>query len=537
MELFGTRVVAAILPFDAHHTFARYLSIVESAVAPEDTMYVATPENIQTRYPTAFGLYMALLAQVSSGTVIPLPELEGALACEIDKAFSKNSESPFFAASNPADTREAPAVGASSTITHGSGNADSSFFVAPFYFADLPLFCLVVNFAGALPITTTDQNVYSSVLQNVAHLVRQELRASFECHLLRPFYDAAVGRLAAERKLSGPDSARLLDQVMQQAQNKKWKSWLMTVPSRRIRGLALVEEERQELSRAWERARRDALSDALARISNWFGAGRFFENEGDVQKDTKKGHDEFNEELHTGRLREMLHLAGDLGSPNDLMNCNYFGSSEGIQHELRWLVSQLSILVSSGSFHNKDLAFQELKSVFCRAEANKSERFKFSPRRIRALCRMYHPDSEVLEPDMADPLKPIPMGDDYTLHIIKVVRQFRENTIARMSLTHQETESPDIDSERQSRWLEFAFSLQIQMREAFNPGGGQGADYEALKRSLFDVGFDRDCSVPTFSCIKLQFGVMAELGKKDGGVRSLKWKHDTDGRIAEVNFV
>jgi SAM-dependent methyltransferase len=326
MGLFAARVVSVILPFDGRHIFARYASIVEGAEAPHDLMYVAKPDNVQTRLPTAFGLYMCLLNTVSSSTVIPLSDLNIPNVCKVDKDFGDGREAKFFNDSNPG--KEAIAPETEKVQAAGDGDRIRSFFVVPFFYADLPLFCLVVNFRDSLPVSTTDHSVYSSILSSVSRLVRQELLSHLERYdgkgLFVTFVDAAVTSLAKSESGYIPSAKAIeyLDLRMSDARNREWKSWLLTLPSHRIRNLALVREEAKTLGRVWDKAKRHARSDIFVRISDWFRAGDFFlrapENTGQsmfcdsvtTAADTKDPHETYVETTHRLRLETMRKIVG-----------------------------------------------------------------------------------------------------------------------------------------------------------------------------------------------------------------------------------
>lgn len=526
MGLFGTRAVAVIQPFDGHHTFARYISIVDSATAPSDTipgdtmMYVAKPSNIQERFPTAYGLYMTLLNEVSSGTVIPLHELDDLNKVDIDDRFGEQ-EKLFFQQADP--TRNG-------RNTEYSPNKDAdgaeSFFVIPFYFADLPLFCLIAEFSQRLPVRTTDQGVYTSVIQNVARLVRQELRLSFECGLFIPFFDRAITELVTNHKCSGGQAVEMLRKLTKQAQSKKWKSWLLTIPSRRIAELAIVHEERRELATIVGRAERAALSNIHVRIADWFRAEKFFVG---GEPPDPEAHVKFVEDKHMPCLKGLLNRAG-VNEPMELVTSAYFGDPQAVRAELQWLATQCNTLWKPN--RQRDSAYADLKSVFCRDRANKGERFRFGSRRLCTLCSIYHPEPTTITATKGYEPQVIPMDNDHTMDLIRVVRCLHRKSVKTIRLDRE-------DGDGTTSPRTYAYTLNVQMVKSFDPRGGEGFDYDALWESLRTVGMAGDGHIPTFDQLHLTFKLSAieEETESRRTTKSLSWIKSAEGGIAQVSFL
>jgi hypothetical protein len=252
---------------------------------------------------------MTFLNTVSSGTVIQLSKLKDVNKSPIDDEFGVQREDPFFQASAPKrQTSDTSLI----LKEHLNAAEKEGFFVVPFYFADLPLFCLVVEFSQRLPIATTDPSVYFSVLRNTAQLIKQELLSSFEASVLRPFIEQAVFKLSSSHGLSLQAAIETLRRMRLDACAKPWKSWLLALASEEIRSLEMVKSERRELDKLWQSAERWVLCDIFGRISDWFRLETFFSGKVDP-----KAHELFVPSIHNPKLDYLLKRAG-VTSPSEL---------------------------------------------------------------------------------------------------------------------------------------------------------------------------------------------------------------------------
>jgi hypothetical protein len=428
MAVFDMTVIASILPFDSRHTFAQYVSILSAAPAPADLMYLGRPGTIQTYYPTAYGLYMAVLAPVSSSTVIPVTELDNASYTPKDKRFRTVKELPFFDAS-----RKSP-LPPGRDVDHDN----ISYFVVPFYFADLPLFCAVLTFTeSSLPSATTSHEVYSALLDNFASLVRQKLISSVNRALISPLYKS----VATDAVKHGSATSVALDDLtaaVHDARSKRWKSWLLTIPSRSIKELSLVIEEGKVLDDMLAQARATLLSSIFDLVANWFLRGNFFSD-----NDGKLGpHDKFCPNVHKDRLTRML-MDLNCKRPGDLLNLSRFEGVMPSQKELSWLSGKLEFFLRENSdgvaAQEADEAFRDVKSVFCRTLMNTGS-FRFDSRRILSLCSIYHPEA-LLAPPKRYETNAVPLSPDPTECIIQVLRVLHDDTVKKISLERQQSPS------------------------------------------------------------------------------------------------
>ncbi len=520
MEMFGTRVVAIVLPFDRSHIFGRYLSIVKGVHAPKAALYIAEPDNTQMRYPTAFGLYLCLLHTISSGAVIPLSEL-GISTCSVDKRFGE-IEAGFFKRSTP----EISLAGGRNL--QGSAQSERSFFVVPFYYADLPLFCLVVNFAAGLPTASTDQSVYTSILQNVFRLMRRELQSCFESaegeDLLSVFVDRSITKLTSLYKLSVDDAIRAITELRTEAQSgNSWKSWLMTIPSHPISKLTAVREERKTLDKLWDRATRRARSDILVRVADWFRAGMFFEEEQTAKKGKDNAHEQYVK-VHDTRVKTMLKLAG-VDCASGIIESVYFGENHEHRLELHWLANKLEILLSSGPEQDKNETFRQLKSVLCRTEENTGDSFRFEPMRLLLLCAIYHGE-KVASLSSAHNFAPMPMANDHTMRVVEIARSMKPEFVDSISM---DCEYPPSEGKR----TVYRYTLNVILKNAFNAALTHGGDYRLLKTALMAVGLEKDTPIPAFKELRVVFRLIASEDE-NGKTKSLVWNDES--RIAEVVF-
>jgi len=376
MGKFATKAVAVVLPFDRRKVFARYLSITTNVVAPDALMEVQGIGAGKAGLATARGLYMTLLAQVSSSMVIPFARLEDHPQLTNNDRDLDKAEQEFFAA-----TRQGVAEAA-------------GYFVVPVYFASLPLFCVVLSFPSWLVGKDVNRQQDVGLLADLHTKLRQEVERLFESKVLIPFIQSALPELEANGTLDSCAAIKEIREAISCNQERPWKSWLLTIPSIPIRELRNVQGQQNQLDEMLRRAEESALSDVMVRIANWFRDGRFFEWDGRNTDPHEKCTD-----VHLGRLSRML---ADIkcGTVDEIEMCWHFGHPRSIGRELQWLAAQLREIAQkkpgeeSGGATN---AFRNLKSVFNRVPQGREWRFRFSSRRIATLCAMYIPDKPITD--------------------------------------------------------------------------------------------------------------------------------------------
>jgi SAM-dependent methyltransferase len=528
MDLFGTRVAAVIEPFDAHHTFARYVSIFQGASAPDDRMYVAKPANIQTRFPTAFGLFMTLLNNVSSGTVIQLSKLKDANKSPIDDVFGQQREDPFFTASAPKGQSSDTSL---ILKTCSEAAEKEGFFVVPFYFADLPLFCLVVDFSQRLPISSTDPSVYFSVLRNTAQLIKQELLSSFEIKILRPFIEQAVFKLTSLHDLSLQAAIERLRAMRSDACAKPWKSWLLALASEEIRALEIVKSERRELDKVWASAETWVLRDIFGRISDWFRSETFFSGE-----EKKDAHVKFIPTVHNKKLQELINRAG-VTSPGQLATSSYFTNSADCNRELQWLAKSIECFWNKykddqQADANANQSFRNLKYVFCRNWGGDGSRFRFHLRRIACLCSMYYPNAKINDPkERTDGYghDALPVTDDQTLAIANLFKSFRSDSFEAFSFDDKFVDQSSVGCKE----AVCRFELNASLKTPFYPGGGEGDDQKDVFNAFGVCGFNRD-TIPAFKAITLRFSISGPI--HEGSFLSAVWDKQANAKYLDIEF-
>ena len=147
----------------------------------------------------------------------------------------------------------------------------SLFFLLPFYLGTLPLFCIIIDFGGQFPVEITKQDVYSEISISINNLLQEELSTDRIESFLREFSCLATFRLAqfAEK---GTERT-LLEQLLKQAKEKPWKSWLHIVPTWRVEKSAIVKKEESNLQSRWVSAMQHAKADAIQKGSLWLHEG------------------------------------------------------------------------------------------------------------------------------------------------------------------------------------------------------------------------------------------------------------------------
>ena len=503
MGLLRTRVAAVVMPFDHHFPFARYVAIEPAAenVVPDDRMLIADANTSQSKYPTAHGLFMALLDRVSSAAIVPLPDLKGARSTDVDRIFKRKKEDEFFKASSREQRQ-------GSSENTADGDDDVVYFVAPFYFGDLPLFCLITNFGSGLPVRTTDQNVYASVLQNVARLVQQELHDGLiEDKILWPFVQACFSYLCGDQNgLSTQDAINRLNQLFADARNLPWKSWLVTVPSTPIARLAIIQKQKELLETMWNRCVEKAAADMIVRVSDWFRSGNFF----DIAND---GHNLYNPDVHPDRLKKLLACA-NINRIEELPNAPYLrGTCAGgtPEPELEWVANRIEVLLDPGaSSTDKEKSFQSLKAVFCREQANHGSKYRYSLGRLIMLMTMYIPDlpDEQIRigkhtlrtyPLVADTRYSI--RNDQTMAVMALMKCFQAAMIESLSFT----DSIEVDP----AYVRNEVTIDIKLKEGHQPVAHRGGEFEKLSKAV--RGLDPDFVIGPFSQLQVKFRLRAPV--------------------------
>ena len=470
---FATKVAALVLPFDKQRTFARYISLTDGVAAPKEWMQVQRASTLTSRHPTAHGLYLTLLSQVSSNMVIQLPDLEeGPQVTTVDLRF-RVLEDDFFARSTAGTT------------------LNSGYFVIPFYFARLPLFCLVVKFSDTLPSATTGQAVYTPMLQHVFQYIDGKLRASFDHAVLRSFVDASVTALELEHKLSRGAALRAIEAAIANAQKKPWKSWLLTMPSQRIGELLIVREQERQLGEMLDAAGRYAMGDVLSRISDWFRVGEFFAR----PDDGGEGGHEHCAPIHCERLRLMLEDA-KCETVDELKVCDRFGNPASITPVLRWLSARLRVIdAGGGATEDANEAFLDLKSVFCREKGNTGHRYRFSARRIMALCEIYTGVRPRADSEQGQHLGII--EDDPTPSVVRLVRAIEAFKCI------NEISFEEVPVHREGNRFAYEYLLIIRLSGLFRPDSPTGDGAREFEAALGAINAGRQARIKPFKEMSL----------------------------------
>ncbi len=400
------REAAVIMPFDPIATFGKMTSLTADGNDEEifqHTLMLELPNPAQHRFPTAYGLFHTLLDLVSSPQAFAVDWAPNYQRSPVDVQFEK-LETKLLGTAQMQKWK------------------NREFSIIPIYFGSVPLFCLVLKFPESFPKDSSSAEVYRSILANLHDQVRVTFDDDFiRNNILSPFINkvmAAEIQKWPEKNLEHLET--LLFGVVPAggdrgtwrgraggATNKNWKSWVMTIPSQPIRELPGVQAENTRLWNLWLEEKHRVLMDDERRISHWFEAGRFFEQQGEAD-----GHDYWSCQVHWSRFTAMFRQVG-VPIPNtvrnqpaelqralrDLEKSNYFSRSRG-SYLMKYLLRQISELAAisdcpftpdcspppgqRGTCPRHYRVFLDLKAMFCRSRENKGEHMRFSIRRLLA---------------------------------------------------------------------------------------------------------------------------------------------------------
>ena len=316
----GSREALVIQPFDPNHVFAKITPLYgEDYEISSHPLLVEHPSREQTHYPSALGVFQTLCASTSSAQAFPVdwaPDYEKTPA---DKAIGK---------------LELPVLGLDDQGRWGEDKSPASYFMVPFYFGSLPLFCLALKFPRTFDPKATGFDVYYSTIKSIHDSIMVIFTdEQIKQLILRPWIEKVITS-PQWKSCKIPDILEKVefhlfgeegnDPVMGEnssinfcldgmprhggALGREWKSWLLGLPSQPIKTMVSVQAQNARFWRLWNEEKDFASKDPALRISLWFEEGGFFEDE---------VHDDYCNEGHPKRLHCMF---ARLGYKDELCN-------------------------------------------------------------------------------------------------------------------------------------------------------------------------------------------------------------------------
>lgn len=396
-SFFSTFGVAAILPFDKAHTFARYCATsteysplfhtdTEEDMNREYTMILEEPNRHQDTFHNAYGLYTAILAKITSPLVFSLQTDSEFNTTKVDKVFIEEENKLFRKDSNIKQ------------FLYSENDAlqksdEMPFFAIPVYYATLPLFVIAARFATKIDQKNSGQRLVLEMLDNAHKAVitamdaadlRQRTIQQFVSLAMRPPTVPTTGQKAAAplpydsvSKLSAEVKA-----LFGAHKNKPWKSWIHALPTQRLTDpdIQAVANEGEQLERDFGDALKFAMLDTPSRISNIFHQIEFFTNVDG--KPEESGHDEWKP-CHRARLdRSGESLCNPETWKKMLLHSEIQGSFSG--DIVEYLLKKLTGMIDGSSDINGTTAtdFSIVKAMFCGQYANLDSIFRFDIRRL-----------------------------------------------------------------------------------------------------------------------------------------------------------
>jgi len=421
----GSREALVIQPFDPNHVFTKIIPLHgEDYEISSHPLLVEHPSREQTHYPSALGVFQTLCASTSSAQAFPVdwaPDYEKTPA---DKAIGK---------------LELPVLGLDNQGRWGKDKSPASYFMVPFYFGSLPLFCLALKFPRTFDPTTTGFDVYYSTIKSIHDSIMVLFTdEKIKQLILRPWIEKVITS-PQWKSCKIPDILEKVefhlfgeegnDPVMGEsspiyycldgmprhggALGREWKSWLLGLPSQPIKTMVSVQAQNARFWRLWNEEKDFALKDPALRISLWFEEGGFFED---------KVHDKFCEVEHLKRLDSMFcrlgykmrcpakkHLSAAIQWLVEQRDAEcepvtrYFGKSTTKHFLFSWTLQKLRCLDNN--------SFNALKAVFCKTNANTGYGMRFGKERLFHLLDAARIRDQEPEAGKMDPSSPKCISD------------------------------------------------------------------------------------------------------------------------------
>lgn len=556
----GCRMIVTVLPFDPHHTFARFRPMF--AALPRRVSSVEQlaelPVLAQRRFPSAYGIFQTMLARSSSPQAFTLDWATDYNYSDADTALKSLEEE----ATGIAKLKE--------TQLLKPGDPPPSFFMLPVYFGSLPLFTLAVKFPAMFDPATTGFDVFYSTISNLHDSIAIRLSDQFvRQRIVRQWIESSLSRdgwrQPEKPPLNPADKLALMERYLfgQKADTpangshtaddayafggiswnggvlgKPWKSWLLGLPSFPVNRMASAQAQNVRLWQIWQEERRVAQLDAALRISLWFEEGKFFED--DPLEST--GHEDWLCRLHLDRLHQMFSSAGihcePMASKTDdawlevaLRQLRppsreaqrYFGRSTASHFLFDWMAQQLeALMLTKGDCDYRATCaapknhaectrnrgpYQALKEVFCKGLANKGEAMRFTSHRLYWLLRAARRGPILVNGDdqqLPDKLLTFPSdgrrfwsADDPSHALAELVAVLSgQKLVDRVALNHTDGTSPR------------TFSITVKLvRELVESIGGNACDAAGVSLKRYQMLSSGACSWPQslYGQMELQF--------------------------------
>jgi len=498
---FDSSVFAAILPFDRNHTFARYLSLC-GVKAPPDEMVLQQPNELDSRYPTAAGLFLTMLGPVSSSTVLPVTELPIGKPSKADRRFRKKEEKLFRECALCDGKQKAE------RIAHGqTDGSEKGYFVIPFYYGTLPLFCLITTLSNFNP-TIDDHDMYYSTLRNTANHINKHIQLNFESKILRPFFHRAMEQWVEYRTpvpLSIEDRIQIINAGFADAQRKPWKSWVRALPTQLISERSEVQDQNSQLARMRAESTLAAKNDSFVNIAEWFKKGGFFGTPG------LHG----NEDLHLGwipehadRIKKMLSEI-KIYHPEEFAATAFFGGDRASVSLLKWTAKKIVRIAKVSTEEERieaDIAFRKLKSIFCREMANQGTRFRFGLVRLASLCEIAGGNIEVdIQRTMEESPFVLVSGETQLQHLIAFLSA--NNGISSCDVGYLDSSLAD------RHMFNLRYDVNFTRKRRFIPTT-RGSDYQKIAVPFKIL---TGSEIPDFIELRLSFNIRARKVRDSGG--------------------
>jgi hypothetical protein len=411
LRIYGRGEIAIIQPFDPLRVFARMVPLWQQQKASRlgETFsrinYVLEdPNRWQRSYPTAYGLYHALIDLVSSPVSFPLHALPSYEQADVDSA-SDTLETAFLklgcrehrSRSSDQESANGRSGSTSATAQATAGISDAEgfrpFFLVPFYYGSLPLFVLILEAPPHLRMEATDALVYYSMAQNLNRQLHVALPSET---ILR--WDVCKAFAKKAMSTADGDASTMSDVVLtawkRVVERPIWKSWIVALPSTPLVKVAGTDALNAKLRRTLEDEIAGLLNDEAYQISLWFHVGRFFSDE---------SHEGFIGRGVSARLRseqlvqifgEQLPQANAVGDRLLEQSCFQYMGTPGsrivwlrfLSDQLRPILEYLASAKTNERRESADSAFKTLKRVFCRDRGNTGTQFRFSFSRLLAVA-------------------------------------------------------------------------------------------------------------------------------------------------------
>lgn len=418
----GSREALVLLPFEPNAIFAHILPLhaEQDLTISQYPLLVEHPTRWQTQFPSANGVFQTCLGHSSSAQAFPTGWAHDYDLTVADQALEE---------------LELGVLGLTEQGIWGMEEQPASYFMVPFYRGSLPLFCLALKFPQHFAPETTDFDVYQSTIKSLHDAIQTSLTDDkVRLQVIRPWVEGCLTDkwplpLSMQAKLDmieellfGAKTGNTSGAAYSLGEEvrccgvlaKKWKAWVLGLPSFPINKMSKVIEENRRLWQIWKKEKEIALLDPALRISLWFQEGRFFED---------KAHEEFVCSVHLPRLSQMFSDLGwkdcspaggadwcpskavdwlEMNYSNDNSDIvRYFGKENTKHFLFRWLIQQLNTLANgmkgchcqeacyaAGSSAACSCAakepFHALKAVFCKTNANTGPGMRFD------LTRLWH---------------------------------------------------------------------------------------------------------------------------------------------------